>query len=351
MATHDDDSRARVLSGIRATGELHIGNYYGALRFFAELARDPSLLCMFFVANLHSLTTRTDPGAMNRDLREIIRWYLAAGIDPEQHIIFVQSSVPATTNLSWLLACMTGAGELQRMPHWKEKSASQEGVGEGPNAGLLTYPILMAADILGPGANIVPVGEDQKPHVELAQVLARRFNQRVKEPLFPIPSMMDQPVRVPGLRGDGKMGKSERQGTISLTDGPDLIRRKCQKAEKKMVANPADKEPPIEPRLEGLPGNPDKCRVHQLHVISNKENAADIAAGCSAGTLSCGDCKHRLADRIISELAPLQSRHAEVAARGDAYIDQILHDGGQRAHDLINPRVARAMELMGVPKY
>lgn len=350
MATNENKDRTRVLSGIRATGELHVGNYYGAVRFFAELAKDPDKLCLFFVANLHSLTTRVDPAEMMRDLREIVRWYLAAGIDPAQHVIFVQSSVAETAELSWLLACMTGTGELERMPHWKEKAADQSERQEGPNAGLFTYPVLMAADILGPGAHIVPVGEDQHVHVELAQTLARRFNRRTGEALFPIPDLMDQAVRVPGLRGAGKMGKSEPKGTISLKDDADTIRRKCRGAEKKLPAKPTDKTPPVEPRIEGLPGKPILCRVYHLHVITDEQNSAEIARGCSDGSLSCGDCKNRLADRIIEELAPLQARYAEVAAHGDTYIDKILHDGGNRARELIAPRVERAKELMGVPK-
>jgi tryptophanyl-tRNA synthetase len=176
-----------VLSGIRATGTLHIGNYLGAIRFFAELAKNPANQCLFFVADLHSLTTpNEDTKNMATQMREIIRWYLAAGIDPTQHIIFTQSSVPATTELNWLLSCTTPMGDLERMPHWKEKSESERSKGHLVNAGLFTYPILMAADILGPGATLVPVGEDQHAHVELARELAHRFNQYIGEALFPI---------------------------------------------------------------------------------------------------------------------------------------------------------------------
>ena len=158
-----------------------------------------------------------------REMRDIVRWWLAAGIDPKEHIIFAQSSVPETCELTWLLNCFAPVGDLERMPHWTEKSV------QGANAGLLTYPVLMAADILGPGANIVPVGEDQLPHVEFARELAGRVNRALGEELFPVPESIEQSLRVPGLKGSGKMGKSEPKGTINLDDSSVRFARRCER--------------------------------------------------------------------------------------------------------------------------
>lgn len=341
-----------VLSGVRATGQLHIGNYLGAIQFFAELAQAPDKLCLFFIANLHSLTTRQDPEAMVREMRDIVRWYLAAGVDPERHIIFAQSSVPETSELAWLLSCLTTVGELERMPHWKEKSAQRLSSGAQPSAGLFTYPALMAADILGPGGNIVPVGADQHPHVELARTLAKRFNALAGEEVFPIPEMLEHSIRVPGLKGSGKMGKSEPKGTIMLGESPKKIRKKCFGADKKLPAHP-DKPEPQEPRIADDPGNPELCRVFELHRLLARDAASElqIASGCREATLRCGDCKGIVADHITEFLAPMQERYQEIAAKGDGYIDELLAAGGRRARAMIAPRVERAKELFGVRSF
>ncbi len=336
-----------VLSGIRATGQLHIGNFLGAIQFFVKLAREPDKLCLFFIANLHSLTTRQDPEAMMREMRDIVRWWLAAGIDPTHHVIFAQSSVPETCELTWLLNCLSPFGDLERMPHWKEKKDISEA---SDNAGLFTYPVLMAADILGPGAHLVPVGEDQNPHVEFARELARRFNRQVGEEVFPVPELMEQSIRVPGLKGAGKMGKSEPKGTINLGDDLKAVLKKCRGADKRLVGSD------VEPRVGDEPGEPERCRVFSLQALTlaGQEDASPelvIKTGCRAGTLRCGDCKEQLADRITGMLAPLQDAYAEVAKKGDRYIDAILEDGGRRARALITPRVERAKRLMGVPTF
>lgn len=348
------ESHSIVLSGVRATGSLHIGNYLGAIRYFAELAQQPDKLCMFFIANLHSLTTRQDPEAMIREMRNIVRWYLAAGIDPEQHIIFAQSSVPETTELAWLLSCMTTTSELERMPHWNEKKEQLAAGGKPPNAGLFTYPVLMAADILGPGAHLVPVGADQHPHVELARELARRFNSRVGQEVFPVPELIDQSIRVPGLKGSGKMGKSEPKSTINLDDSAKTIRSRCMKADKKLPFNPATpNDVPEEPRLGDEPGNPKQCRVYQLHALTtaSAEEEVSIQLGCRQGTLRCGDCKQKLANNLTTMLQPLQNQFAYISSLGDDYIDELLEDGGQRARAIIAPRVDRAKTLMGVRRF
>lgn len=339
-----------ILSGIRATGRLHIGNYLGAIRYFADLAADPENLCLFFVADLHSLTTaREDLVTMREQTIDIVRWYLAAGIDPDKHIIFCQSAVPATSELNWLLSCVSPYGDLTRMPHWKEKAQAESDKDRAASAGLFTYPVLMAADILGPGATIVPVGEDQHPHVEFARDLARRFNTWVGEDIFPVPDLMERAIRVPGLKGMGKMGKSEPKGTINLDEDDKTIRKKIMKADKKLP--PSSQHPdPQEPRIGDAPGDPMACRVYRLHEIISEADNADlkIREGCKAGTLRCGDCKQALHANTMRMLGPMQQRYHQILARGDDYILDILRDGARRASERITPRVERAKERLNL---
>ncbi|MBD3251978.1 tryptophan--tRNA ligase, partial [Candidatus Uhrbacteria bacterium] len=246
-----------VLSGIRATGRLHLGNYIGAVRKFVKLANDSDNACFYFIANLHTLTTFTDPKALRNNVQEVVLDYLAAGLDPERCTIFAQSSVPETCELNTLLTNIAPMGDLLRMPHFKEKTTvsvdekhgePQIVFGEGTNAGLFQYPVLMAADILGVLATHVPVGEDQEVHVEFARELARRFNSRYGN-LFPEPHAMSESIRVPNLRGGGKMSKTGTDdGSIALTDSDKEIARKVRLA----VTDPNRKR-------RNDPGDPNIC--------------------------------------------------------------------------------------------
>src|SRR3989338_7151681 len=199
MSTHQT-----VLSGIRATGRLHVGNLLGAVQHFVRFQEDSCTTGLYFVADLHTLTTLKNPDDMRRALREIVKDYLAAGLDPNKSIIYAQSSIPEIPMLSLLLSMVQPYGDLIRTPTFKELARKNPG---NLNFGIVTYPVLMAADILGPRAALVPVGEDQVPNVELARSLARRFNERYGETLV-IPEMMGEMVKVPGLDG-AKMGKSD----------------------------------------------------------------------------------------------------------------------------------------------
>ncbi len=287
-----------VLSGIRATGKLHLGNYFGAMRYFVELSQDKSKKCFFFIANLHTLTTKMDPDDIKRDLKEIVLDFISVGINPEKSIIFAQSSVPETCELSWLLNCLTPVAELERMPHFKEKKDKKIALKEIINAGLLTYPVLMAADILGPRASLVPVGEDQHPHVELTRELARRFNHIYGE-TFPIPELLEsEAIRVPGLDGTGKMGKSD-QNTIDLSDSPKVIKNKIAKA----VTDPA--------RIRRKDaGNPDICNIYALHMLmSTGEELKKMRSGCMSAGIGCIECKNIIANNIINILTPIQQKN------------------------------------------
>jgi tryptophanyl-tRNA synthetase len=329
-----------VLSGIRATGRLHLGNYLGAMRHFAELSQDQGKKCFFFIANLHTLTTRVEAELIQRDLQEIVLDYLAAGIDPEKSVIFAQSSVPETSELSWLLACLTPVSSLTILPHFKDKKDKMEELGQTVNAGLLFYPVLMAADILGPRANLVPVGEDQYPHVELTREIARRFNNIYGE-TFPEPqTLKGEDTRVPGLDGTGKMGKSDGN-TIDLIDSPEKIWEKISRA----VTDPA--------RVKRTdPGKPEICNVFGLHqMISQPAEIAYVQTNCRNAGIGCLDCKKILSDNIIALLTPFQTRRQELAQKGALFIADILHDGGQRARAVIAATVQEVKEKMGVPGY
>jgi len=337
-----------VVSGIRATGRMHLGNYYGALRHFARLGADPGYLCYFFIASLHSLTTlvkrkdaAADAAQMRQDTRTIVRDMLAVGVDPDRSVIYDQSTVPETTELAWILGCLTSVSELVGMPHFKDKRNQLSGLGVDANAGLLTYPVLMAADILGPLAHLVPVGEDQHPHVELTRDLARRFNARFEVDLFPIPGLIEEEaVRVPGLDGSGKMGKSESGGNaIWLDDPPEAVLSKLR---------PAVTDTARVRRTD--PGNPEHCNVFALHrLVSPGEDIAWAQTGCTTAGIGCLECKMRLGEHVNTLLAPIQEKRREIDARGDAYIDEILESGGERARACIAPTVAEVKRLVGYP--
>lgn len=341
-----------VLSGIRATGRLHFGNYLGAVKKFAELSKDPDKLCVYFVADLHTLTTLQEASRIKEYLPEIILDYLAAGVDPDRAIIYVQSRIPETVKLAWMLSCLTPLGDLFRIPTFKEKvrRIQKEGVGEGSeegcyagiNAGLLSYPVLMAADILGVRANIVPVGDDQKPHLEMTAELARRFNREVANKIFfPIPEGRTTIV-VPGLspmNSDGsfpKMGKSDGN-TINLSDQTEIIREKIRVA-------PTD---PARVRRND-PGNPAKCPIFALHgLVSSGDEIQYCAEGCTKATIGCIECKNILANNVIAALEPFQESRESFSAR-PGIVNDVLASGTEKARAIISSTVQEASDCFGL---
>ncbi|MFH1089862.1 MAG: tryptophan--tRNA ligase [Candidatus Uhrbacteria bacterium] len=346
------DSRTVVVTGIRATGRLHYGTYLGVMRDAVALSRDPEMSCFFFVANLHTLTTRPNPAGLLADQRGIVRDYLAAGIDPEKSVIYAQSSVLETVVLSWLLSNLTPVGSLVGMPHYKEKKdalrvagfGGDEGSDEdsfGGNAGLLNYPVLMAADILGVQADLVPVGQDQHPHVEFARRLARSFNRRYGN-LFPIPDLLEgEAVRAPSLQGGGKMSKSDDRGVIYLDDPPETIQAKFRVA----VTDP-------QRQRRRDPGNPSVCNIFTYHhLVSSGEEIAWAQNGCLSAGIGCAECKQVVSGHVVEMLAEFRERRVELDAKPSSYFDEILREGGLRARACIKPVVEQAMELMGVPSF
>lgn len=330
-----------ILSGIRATGKMHLGNYVGAIRYFVELATEPKNKCFYFIANLHTLTTHTDPNLLRKSLHGIVLDFLSAGLDPEVATIYAQSSIPEITELTWILSCLTSVNTLISMPHFKEKRESLGKTEMTANAGLLTYPVLMAADILAVKAELVPVGQDQHAHVEMARDTARRFNSQFGE-LFPLPGFLEgEGIRLPSLAGKGKMGKSEEEGVIYLTDPPEVI-------ETKILKGVTDSR--RQHRTD--PGEPNDCDIFAYHTLfSDPKEIPAVISGCREASIGCIDCKEIVIKYVNEILVPIRERRKSLEAKGKDFVNDILSDGGRRAGKVIRRTVRNAKNLVGIPKY
>lgn len=323
-----------VLSGIRSTGRLHLGNYFGALRNFVKMQHTDR--CFFFIADYHSLTTHPDPKALHGNVKNVLAEYLAAGLDPEVATIYIQSDVPQVAELSLLLSMHAYIGELERTASFKDKIRKQP---ENVNAGLLCYPVLMAADILLHRATRVPVGKDQEQHLELTRVFARRFNNMYGVEYFP----ESQPynfgadlVKIPGLDGTGKMGKSENNG-IFLADSDEAIRKKVMRA----VTDSGPTEPDS-PLSEG---------VANIFTIMQAVSAPDTVAFFREQYARCeiryGDLKKQLAEDIIKAIAPIRER-IEAIKGDEAYLRRVVSEGAEKARASASQTVADVREIMGI---
>ena len=316
-------SRPRVLSGMRPTGKLHLGNYMGALANWVRLQDTGNYECYFFVADLHALTTDyEDPSNILPNTREVALDFLAAGLDPKRTTIFVQSKVPQHFELPLYLGMVTPMGWLERVPSYKEM---QENLADKDLSmyGFLGYPVLMASDILLYQAAFVPVGQDQQAHVELTREVARRFNNFYKlggQEVLAEPQVLLTPSpKLPGTDGR-KMSKSYGN-TILISDPEPVVRAKL----KTMVTDPA--------RIRRKdPGDPDKCPVGDLHkVFSTPETMAKVYEGCRSAGIGCIECKGWAADALVEILNPIQERRARLT---EGEVDEILRDGaraGRRA--------------------
>lgn len=328
-----------VLSGIRATGSLHVGNFLGAVRNFEKL-QIPENRSMYFIADLHTLTTLKDPELLRGNLIKMAKDYIAAGLDPEQSIIYAQSSVPEISELTVLLGNFQPLGDLQRVPTFKDLVRKNP---DNVTLGIISYPVLMAADILGPQATLVPVGKDQVPNVELARDMAIRFNDRFGEDVFTLPAMLEEMVKVPGLDGE-KMGKSDAQNAIGIDWTEDMIFR----AYKERGITDAQK------LRKNDPGDPyNRClSVYPMHeIVTDGETQTRIIAGeCMRGERGCVACKRELAANIAKVLTPFQEKRAELATQDDA-VREILHEGGKKAREIIKPTVEVVRDKMGVVVY
>jgi tryptophanyl-tRNA synthetase len=323
----------RIFSGIQPSGELHIGNWLGAVQNWVNLQHSyETLIC---VVDLHAITGKYEHETLTQRTLEMATGLLAAGIDPERSVLFVQSHVPEHAELQWLLNTVTPLGELERMTQFKDKSQRFESV----PAGLLNYPVLMAADVLLYRADLVPVGDDQLQHLELAREIARRWNAEFGrgEAFFPEPQpVLSEAKRITGLDGQAKMSKS-LGNTIGLFDSPEEIWQKLR---------PAKTDPARVTRLD--PGNPEICNIYHLHkYFSPPETVTVVAENCRGAKWGCLDCKRVLADNIITALKPIRERALDLQEHPER-VQEILADGAGTARRMAAGTVREVRERMGL---
>jgi len=321
----------RTMSGVQPTGNLHIGNYLGALVNWVELQRQYE--SFFCIVDLHALTQRPEPDALRAAVREVAIGVLASGVDPEKATLFVQSEVPQHAELAWVLTCLPQLGDLNRMTQFKDKSAQQP---ENINAGLFTYPVLQTADILLYRAERVPVGEDQDQHLELAREVVRRFN-KIYGVVFPEPQVVKSKApRVMGLDGENKMSKS-RNNDIGLFEAPEVTMKKLRGA----------KTDPARERRDD-PGTPEVCNIYSYHgFFTSEAQRAEIAEGCRTAGLGCADCKKMLAANLEAVKGPIRERADELRSR-PGELDDILAAGAAKARTAAEETMVLVRERIGV---
>lgn len=323
--------KKRVFSGMQPSGEAHLGNYLGALKSWVEMQDDYE--CIFCIVDDHAITSGGDPAELPKNILDLAVSYLAVGLDPEKAIIFVQSDVPEHTELAWLFNAVTPVGELERMTQYKDKSQRFESV----PAGILNYPILQAADILLYRADAVPVGEDQRQHLELTREIARKWNAAYGSELFPEPeAIIGKAGRILGLDGEAKMSKS-LGNTVGILAEPDEIWARVRTA----VTDPQRVR-------RDDPGRPEVCNVFSLHRhFTPGSQLAEIDAQCRSAGIGCVDCKKILAENIATAFAPMRERAREL--RDDpSSIRAILDHGAERARAIARETMARVRSRMGL---
>jgi tryptophanyl-tRNA synthetase len=323
----------RVFSGIQPSGELHIGNYLGAVKNWTQLQHRYE--CIICIVDYHAITIPYEPADLRRRTFDMALSLLAAGLDPEKCTLFVQSMVPEHTELAWIFNTVTPLGELERQTQFKEKGQRQESV----SAGLLSYPVLQAADILLYRADLVPVGEDQVQHLELTREVARRWNARFASdtPYFPEPQpLLSAARRVMGLDGQAKMSKS-LGNTVGLLESRDEVWAKLR---------PAVTDPARVRRTD--PGTPEVCNIYHLHkYFSPAALVEHVAVQCSTAGWGCIDCKRALLDTMMTELDPIRSR-AEELRRNPERVREILHAGAERCRTMARQTMREVKERMGM---
>ena len=336
----------RVFSGVQPTGNLHLGNYLGALKRFVEMqATHP---CIYCVVDLHAMTMPHDPATLKRTTREVTAAFLACGIDPKKNIVFNQSRVPEHAELAWVFDCVARLGWLNRMTQFKEKAGKDR---ENASIGLYNYPVLMAADILLYRATAVPVGDDQKQHLELTRDIAQKFNndfsaqieeQGFGDAFFPLPDPLIQgpATRVMSLRdGTKKMSKSDpsEYSLIALTDDADTIQQKIRKAK-------TDPEP-LPSELEGLSGRPEADNLVGIYAALNDETKESVLK--TFGGAQFSGFKAALVDLTIAKLSPIRAEVIRLNA-DTAHVDAVLADGAQRAREIATTTMNAVKDIVGL---
>jgi len=322
-----------VVSGIRSTGNLHLGNYFGAVKNFLKMQKENN--CFFFIADYHSLTTHPKPDDLHGNIKQVLAEYLACGIDPEIATVFVQSDVPEVTELYLLLNMNAYVGELERTTSFKEKIRKHP---DNINAGLLTYPVLMAADIIIHKAHKVPVGKDQEQHLEMTRRFARRFNMIYEVNYFPEPDAYNfgqELIKIPGLDGTGKMGKSEGNG-IFLADSPADIRKKVMRA----VTDAGPSAPGQEP------SEPVKNLFTIMDVVSDQETVKYFREKHAVCEIRYGDLKKQLAEDIVRATEPIRIRINDIL-KDDKYLAKVVSDGADKARASASRTIREVREIIG----
>jgi tryptophanyl-tRNA synthetase len=327
----------RIFSGVQPTGNLHLGNYLGAIRNWVALQRDYD--CIFCIVDLHALTVPQVPDELRAHTREVTAAYLAAGIDPEACVIFNQSAVPGHSELAWLLACITPLGWLNRMTQFKEKAGKHR---ENAGLGLYSYPVLMAADILLYKATHVPVGEDQKQHLELSRDIAGAFNRQFGVDYFPLPEpqILGEATRVMSLRdGSQKMSKSDpsEYSRITMTDDADAIALKIRKA--RTDPNPLPDE------VKGLEGRPEAANLVGIYAALSGRSRADVLGEFGGQMFST--FKPALADLAVDRLGPIGAEMNRLM-KEPGYIDGVLHRGAERANEIAHLHLSELHRIIGI---
>ena len=335
MSNSKEAGRRVVVSGVRPTGNLHLGNYFGALRNYVKMQQEYQ--CYFFIADLHSLTTHPDTKELKENVLHVASEYLACGLDPDKVVLYCQSDLPQTAELYLLLNMMAYKGELEKTTTFKDKVRRQP---ENVNAGLLTYPVLMAADILIHRAKLVPVGKDQEQHLEMTRNFANRFNHRYGD-VFPEPKAFnfgEQLLKVPSLDGAGKMSKSENQyATIYLSDDDDLIRKKIMKA--KTDAGPTE------------PGSIKPDYIENIFDLMKLVSQQDVIDKFEADYNNCniryGDMKKQLAEDMVSYISPIRQKAKDIRANVSE-LEIILKVGAQKAAESADSTIREVRDAMGL---
>jgi tryptophanyl-tRNA synthetase len=327
-----------VLSGIRPTGNLHLGNYYGAMVNFLKMQEENR--CFFFIADWHSLTTHPDPKMLHINVRNILSEYLACGLDPEKATLYIQSDIPEIAELYLLLNMHAYLGELEKTVSFKDKARQNP---NNVNAGLLTYPVLMATDILIHNADYVPVGKDQEQHLEMTRNYAKRFNSKYGVNYFKEPTAYNfgqELIKIPGLDGSGKMGKSEGNA-IYLTDEPKIIEKKVKGA---LTDNgPEGQNTPKPEYIENL--------FTILKVVSTPEVVAYYDNLWNSGeTKWYGNLKKQLAEDIIQVTTPIRERINDVK-NDDAYLHKVTKEGAEKARESAGKTLREVREIMGFKSF
>jgi tryptophanyl-tRNA synthetase len=322
--------RQRVFSGARPTGRQHLGNYLGAIQNYVAL--QDAYDCIYCVVDYHALTTMVNPRELRGNIQDMVLDWLAAGMDPQRSIIFVQSHVPQVAEFHLLLSMVTPLGWLTRLPTFKEKVRQQP---DNVNYGLVGYPVLMACDIALYKASLVPVGDDQLPHLEFSREIVRRFNHLFGPVLVEPEAKLTTVPRVMGLDGVNKMSKS-LNNHIELAATPEETRRRVMS----MVTDPAR-------QYRTDPGHPEVCNVFSLHKVYSPGQVAQIEADCRSAAIGCVDCKKLFAANLNRTLAPLRERRASLAGQPEL-VRQVLADGASRAQVIAAQTLREVKEAMGL---